>query len=143
MLLGTPAPRAPMHALLPQLPPSDWLASNELAFAVRAPSPICSGHVMVAVRRPVASYADTTAPERVALWALVDEVELRGLRIVEEPHRGSRGVADAAPGVAATTRVVDLSHPIRAGLVTYPGLPAPTITPHLTREASRAKYAPG
>lgn len=73
--------------------------------------------------------------------ALVDEVELRGLRIVEEPHRGSRGV-DAA-SAAAATRIVDLSHPIRAGLVTYPGLPAPTITPHLTREDSRAKYAPG
>jgi kynurenine formamidase len=41
------------------------------------------------------------------------------------------------------TRVVDLSHPIRAGLVTYPGLPAPVITPHLTREDSRARYAPG
>ncbi|MGO4299227.1 cyclase family protein [Leifsonia sp. RAF41] len=40
-------------------------------------------------------------------------------------------------------RIVDLSHPIRAGLVTYPGLPAPTITPHLTREASHAVYAPG
>ena len=40
-------------------------------------------------------------------------------------------------------RIVDLSHPIRAGLVTYPGLPAPTITPHLTREASREKYARG
>jgi arylformamidase len=40
-------------------------------------------------------------------------------------------------------RVVDLSHRIRAGLVTYPGLPAPTITPHLTRAASREKYAPG
>jgi kynurenine formamidase len=40
-------------------------------------------------------------------------------------------------------RIVDLSHPIRAGLVTYPGLPAPAITPHLTREASREKYAPG
>ncbi|MFT3797574.1 cyclase family protein [Microbacterium sp.] len=39
--------------------------------------------------------------------------------------------------------IVDLSHPIRAGLVTYPGLPAPVITPHLTREDSRAKYAPG
>jgi arylformamidase len=73
--------------------------------------------------------------------ALVDEVALRGLRIVEEPHRGSRGV-EAAPA-AASTRIVDLSHPIRAGLVTYPGLPAPTITPHLTREDSRAKYAPG
>lgn len=42
-----------------------------------------------------------------------------------------------------TARIVDLSHPIRAGLVTYPGLPAPVITPHLTREASKASYAPG
>jgi len=40
-------------------------------------------------------------------------------------------------------RVVDLSHVIRAGLITYPGLPAPGITPHLSREASRAKYAAG
>jgi arylformamidase len=40
-------------------------------------------------------------------------------------------------------RLVDLSHVIREGLVTYPGLPAPVITPHLTREDSRAKYAPG
>ncbi len=39
--------------------------------------------------------------------------------------------------------VVDLSHRIRAGLTTYPGLPAPVITPHLTREQSREKYAPG
>lgn len=28
-------------------------------------------------------------------------------------------------------------------MVTYPGLPGPEITPHLTREASRAAYAPG
>ncbi|MEV4686393.1 cyclase family protein [Microbacterium sp. LWH3-1.2] len=74
--------------------------------------------------------------------ALVDEVDLRGLRIVEEPHRGSRGVDAACPATGGR-RVVDLSHPIRAGLVTYPGLPAPTITPHLTREDSRARYAPG
>jgi kynurenine formamidase len=41
------------------------------------------------------------------------------------------------------SRLVDLSHRIRSGLVTYPGIPAPEITPHLTREASREKYAPG
>ncbi|MCU1525428.1 MAG: cyclase family protein [Microbacteriaceae bacterium] len=40
-------------------------------------------------------------------------------------------------------RLVDLSHTIREGLVTYPGLPAPVITPFLTREDSKAKYAPG
>jgi kynurenine formamidase len=75
--------------------------------------------------------------------ALVDSVKLHGLRIVEEPHRGSRGVESVPRNPSAATHVVDLSHPIRAGLVTYPGLPAPTITPHLTREDSRGKYAPG
>lgn len=40
-------------------------------------------------------------------------------------------------------RLVDLSHTIRAGLVTYPGLPGPQITSHLTREESAAHYAPG
>jgi kynurenine formamidase len=40
-------------------------------------------------------------------------------------------------------RFVELSHVVRAGMITYPGLPAPTITPHLTREASRERYAPG
>jgi arylformamidase len=39
--------------------------------------------------------------------------------------------------------IVDLSHVIHEGLVTYPGLPAPQITPFLTREQSRQKYAPG
>jgi len=72
--------------------------------------------------------------------ALVETVQLTGLEIVEEPHRGSR---DVEVPLARSTRVVDLSHPIRAGLVTYPGIPAPTITPHLTREDSRARYAPG
>jgi arylformamidase len=73
--------------------------------------------------------------------ALVAEVELRGLRVVEEPHRGSR---DTAPAPASSaTRIVDLSHPIREGLVTYPGLPAPVFTPHLTRADSRQRYAPG
>ncbi|GAA4153177.1 cyclase family protein [Leifsonia shinshuensis] len=76
--------------------------------------------------------------------ALVGAVELRDLRIVKEPHRGSRGVATPpAAQEAHSGRVVDLSHPIRTGLVTYPGLPAPAITPHLTREASRERYAPG
>jgi arylformamidase len=41
------------------------------------------------------------------------------------------------------TRLVDLSHEIYDGLVTYVGLPAPVIDEHLTREASRERYAPG
>lgn len=73
--------------------------------------------------------------------ALVGEVRLSGLAIVEEAHRGSRGIE--ARVVGGGRRVVDLSHVIRAGLVTYPGLPAPVVTPHLTYADSRAKYAPG
>ncbi|WP_236720255.1 cyclase family protein [Rathayibacter sp. VKM Ac-2630] len=45
--------------------------------------------------------------------------------------------------MTSSRRLVDLSHTVSDGLVTYPGLPAPRIRPHLTREASRASYAPG
>jgi kynurenine formamidase len=40
-------------------------------------------------------------------------------------------------------RFVDLSHAIHDGLVTYPGIASPRIGAELTREASRARYAPG
>ena len=39
--------------------------------------------------------------------------------------------------------VIDLSHTIGHGTVTYPGLPAPVICDFLSREASRALYAEG
>lgn len=40
-------------------------------------------------------------------------------------------------------RLVDLSHTIRSGMVTYRGLPAPLICDHLSFDASRAHYATG
>lgn len=39
--------------------------------------------------------------------------------------------------------LVDVSHSIDDGMVTYKGLPPPVITDHLSREASRTHYAPG
>lgn len=39
--------------------------------------------------------------------------------------------------------LVDLSHTVEAGLVTYKGLPAPIICDYLSREASRKLYSPG
>lgn len=39
--------------------------------------------------------------------------------------------------------LIDLSHTIEHGMTTYPGLPAPLICDYLSREASRAGYAPG
>ena len=40
-------------------------------------------------------------------------------------------------------RHIDLSHTVEDGMVTYKGLPAPKISDFLSREASRARYAPG
>jgi hypothetical protein len=34
-------------------------------------------------------------------------------------------------------RLVDLSHPVAHGLITDPGLPAPVVGEHVSREASR------
>ena len=39
--------------------------------------------------------------------------------------------------------LIDLSHTVEAGMITYSGLPAPVISDHLTREQSRTLYAPG
>jgi kynurenine formamidase len=44
------------------------------------------------------------------------------------------------PGAA---RFFDLSHTVEHGMVTYKGLPAPVICDYLSRETSRARYAPG
>ena len=41
------------------------------------------------------------------------------------------------------TTLVDVSHVVADGTITYPGIPAPVITDHLSREASRSRYAPG
>lgn len=41
------------------------------------------------------------------------------------------------------SRLIDLSHEIHDGMVTYPGVPAPRIGTYLSREASEALYQPG
>lgn len=38
---------------------------------------------------------------------------------------------------------IDLSHSIVDGMITYPGLPGPSIGTHLSREAAEAAYGPG
>ena len=42
-----------------------------------------------------------------------------------------------------TGTLIDLSHTVEHGLVTYKGLPAPIICDYLSREASQKHYAPG
>ena len=40
-------------------------------------------------------------------------------------------------------QLVDVSHDICDGMVTYPGLPAPSVGTHLSREAAEEIYGPG
>ncbi|MCC9704442.1 cyclase family protein [Streptomyces sp. MNU76] len=80
---------------------------------------------------------------------MVDKVHISGREAVRERHKGSRGTTDTAAGSRKTVRgtggrrAVDLSHTIRHGMTTYPGLPGPEIGDHLSRDASREIYAPG
>lgn len=40
-------------------------------------------------------------------------------------------------------KIIDVSHTVEDGMITYKGLPAPVISDHLTREASAKVYVPG
>jgi arylformamidase len=46
-------------------------------------------------------------------------------------------------GAEAMGELIDLSHTVEHGLVTYLGLPAPVVSDYLSREQSRAHYAAG
>jgi arylformamidase len=70
---------------------------------------------------------------------MVDSVRISAKKLVREAHKGSRGVETAVQ----EKRLVELSHVIRDGMITYPGLPAPEIGDHLSRQASREVYADG
>ncbi len=76
---------------------------------------------------------------------MTQSVELGNVEVFAEPHKGTRGGPSDRPAGPPSRggTLVELSHVIRAGMTTYPGLPGPEITAHLTREASRGHYAPG
>jgi arylformamidase len=75
---------------------------------------------------------------------MVDHVHLRDIQVFAEPHKGSRGgPADQPARLGQARRIVELSHEIVAGMTTYPGLPGPEITRHVSRFESRKHYAPG
>lgn len=40
-------------------------------------------------------------------------------------------------------QLIDVSHTVEHGMITYKGLPAPAISDYLTREASQQVYAAG
>jgi kynurenine formamidase len=69
---------------------------------------------------------------------MVGRVQILNKQIIEEAHKRPPEEKEVA-----ASRLIDLSHTIEHGLVTYKGLPAPLICDYLSREASRAVYAEG
>ena len=74
---------------------------------------------------------------------MVGEVRILNKRIIAERHKRAPAPAEAESEGADGRRLIDLSHTIEHGTITYKGLPAPLICDYLSREASRANYADG
>ncbi|MDA8744851.1 DEAD/DEAH box helicase family protein [Rubripirellula amarantea] len=55
--------------------PDDWIASNELAFAIFDGYPVAPGHSLVITRRLVTTWFDATEEEQAALMELVNVVK--------------------------------------------------------------------
>lgn len=72
---------------------------------------------------------------------MVGHVRILNKTILIEAHKRSAGEATAAP--ATQSALIELSHAIEDGMITYKGLPAPIICDHLSRVQSRELYAAG
>lgn len=73
---------------------------------------------------------------------MVGSVRILNKAIIAEPHKRSRAPATVVGRQSAAT-LIDLSHTIEDGMITYKGLPAPLICDHMSREQSRSVYAAG
>jgi kynurenine formamidase len=67
---------------------------------------------------------------------MVGKVRIHNKTILAEAHKRRKPAA-------TPSRLVDVSHDVEDGMITYRGLPAPVIRDHWTREASRRHFAPG
>ena len=67
--------------------PKDWVASNDLAFAIQDAFPVSPGHTLVVPRRLFASWFEATPEERAAIFELVDVVR-RQLDASATPPQG-------------------------------------------------------
>lgn len=71
---------------------------------------------------------------------MVGEVRILNKHIITEPHKRAAPAAATQSGMAT---LIDLSHVIGDGMITYKGLPAPLICDHISRLQSRATYSEG
>ena len=84
------------------VPSSDWLCSNDLAFAIFDGFPVSPGHILVTTRRIVETWFDATDDEQNALMALVKEAK-RLLDIQLSPKPDGYNVGFNSGGAAGQT----------------------------------------
>ena len=67
-----------------EIPSSQWVDSNELAFAIRDRFPVSPGHTLIVPKRLVATWFEASRQEQVAILELIDEVRAH---LEREPRR--------------------------------------------------------
>ena len=72
---------------------------------------------------------------------MVGNIRILNKAIIAEPHK--RGSSAEMRSEEPRESIVDLSHVIESGMVTYKGLPAPLICDHMSHLQSRDFYAAG
>lgn len=71
---------------------------------------------------------------------MVAAVRIRNKEIIRERHKRS----ERAPAANATAgQMIELSHVIESGMITYEGFPAPLVCDFMSREASQSHYSAG
>lgn len=68
---------------------------------------------------------------------MIGKVNILNKKYIEEKHKRT------VTPVSSDSQLIDLSHVIFDGLITYKGLPAPIICDYLSREKSKANYEEG
>lgn len=73
------------------------MIENKLAFAHYDSYPVNKGHCLIILRRHVAEYFQATTEEKVAIWALVDEMKI----IIDKEYHPDGYTIGVNIGVAA------------------------------------------
>ncbi len=82
-------------------PASTWVASNQLAFAIRDGFPVSPGHTLIVAKREIPTWFDASPDERAAIMELVDEV--KGQLDTEKPKPDGYNIGFNAGEAAGQT----------------------------------------
>lgn len=75
--------------------PGRLIAENRFAVALYDGFPVSPGHTLIVSKRHIASLADTTSKERLAMWALLEKVREQ-LASERQPDGFNIGINDGA-----------------------------------------------